>query len=173
MQPRSQGSLLHALRSEREREGRVGENPGNEVGFCVDTHVPRFEALTHVCLWSCVLVFVKCFSSFSWSLRIISVVHLFLDRLRINSVVHLFLDNSCCVKLATVFLAQEMVSTLWHSFTDRILAILCVLEVYLSFFCSVQLCHRYIYTVYRKKSMGYLDIMSTMSNNMFCTLYLS
>ena len=40
MQPRSQGSLLPALRSERERErrlsfsrslGRVGENPGNEV----------------------------------------------------------------------------------------------------------------------------------------------
>ena len=28
-QPRSQGSLLPALRSER---GRVGENPGNEVG---------------------------------------------------------------------------------------------------------------------------------------------
>ena len=42
-QPRSQGSFLPALRSERERErrvslslsrsvGRVGENPGNEVG---------------------------------------------------------------------------------------------------------------------------------------------
>ena len=35
-QPRSQGSLLPALRSERERDpgnsvGRVGENPGNEV----------------------------------------------------------------------------------------------------------------------------------------------
>ena len=40
-QPRSQGSLLPALRSERERQtrlslsrsvGRVGKNPGNEVG---------------------------------------------------------------------------------------------------------------------------------------------
>ena len=60
--------------------------------------MPRFEALAHVCLWSCVLiVFVKCFSSFSLSLRIKSVAHLFLDRLRINSVVHLFLERSCCV----------------------------------------------------------------------------
>ena len=41
-QPRSQGSLLPALRSEREREGererergRVGENPGNEVEWYI------------------------------------------------------------------------------------------------------------------------------------------
>ena len=33
VQPRSEGSLLPALQSEREREreGQVGENPGNEV----------------------------------------------------------------------------------------------------------------------------------------------
>ena len=44
-QPRSQGSLLPALRSS---VGRVGENPGNEVGiFVVDTHLPRFEALAY------------------------------------------------------------------------------------------------------------------------------
>ena len=37
-QPRSQGSLLPALRSERERErerGRVGENPGNKVEWYI------------------------------------------------------------------------------------------------------------------------------------------
>ena len=33
-QPRSQGSLLPALRSERER-GRVGENPGNKVEWYI------------------------------------------------------------------------------------------------------------------------------------------
>ena len=57
-QSRSQGSLLPALRSERERDhvgsvGRVGENPGNEVAisFVLDTfkatHVSRKWSLFH------------------------------------------------------------------------------------------------------------------------------
>ena len=45
-QPRSQGYLLPALRSERER-GRVGENPGNEVGEYA--HLGLIDSIFFLC----------------------------------------------------------------------------------------------------------------------------
>ena len=95
--------------------------------ICVNTHLPRFDTLAYIVPHFNALthVVVPVFSSFS---------HLFLDCLRkvlflcclivfvLKALFKFFLIVDAA--LATGFLTRELVSLLWHSFTDEILALI-------------------------------------------------
>ena len=57
----------------------------------------------------------------------------------------------CLDLMCSVFLTRELVSILWHSFTDETLAIFCLLQVCLQFFSQFSIV--FFYTLYRKISI--------------------
>ena len=73
LQPRSQGSLLPALRSS---VGRVGENLGNEVGIPVEQNNPAYlkEFLVKICSFSRLITkYDKVFLQFKTASRLITI----------------------------------------------------------------------------------------------------
>ena len=122
----------------------------SEIFICVDTHLPRFEALAHVVPHFDALTHVVIRGHVLLSSK--SVFHLFLDPLLKTLFIFFFIVGAAwCFSSGNWY---YFVSCLWHSFTDGILAILYALQVCLSFFsqCSLWFLFLYIY-ICRKRSI--------------------